>query len=200
MSELKKSFADARESVWAELWESLGGVYLNRDGWRQDKLMVEHGHWRVTLDFHAHGGYHSYAGYTRLRAAFENPEGFRFKVTPQGLLERVGKLLGLQDVESGDPEFDRAFVVQSNDEERVKGIIDDELLRSFLRQEPQAFVGLVEPHGDTSERYPDGMDEVLMEVPGKVTDTERLERLYLTFARLLALLCEEGRAYESAAG
>lgn len=200
MTELKTSFMGHEDAVWSELWEAMGGVYLNREGWRQDKLMVEHGPWLITLDFHTHGGYRSQAAYTRFSTAFENPEGFHFKVVPQGLLERVGKLLGLQDVEMGDPAFDKTFLVKSNDEARAREVLDDALLRQFLGEEPEAFVGLVEVHGDRKKEYPDGVDEVIMEIPGKVVDTERLKRLYMTFARTLSGLCEAGGAYETKGG
>lgn len=197
VSDLKSSFVDHEEAVWAELWEAMGGVYLNREGWRQDKLMVEHGDWIITLDFHTHGGYRTQAIYTRLRAAFENPEDFHFKVVPQGLAETVGKLLGMQDVETGDPEFDKTFIVKSNDEPRVGEVLDDPVLRQFLREEPEAFLGLVSMRGDRRDEYPDGVDEVVMEIPGKVEDADRLKRLYMTFARTLAGLCEAGAAYET---
>ncbi len=200
MTKLMSSFVDHEEAVWKELWEAMGGVYLNREGWRQDKLMVEHGHWLITLDFHTHGGYRSHADYTRLRAAFENPEDFYFKVVPQGLLEAVGKFLGLQDVESGDKEFDKTFIVKSNDEKRARGVIDDAVLRKFLKEEPEAFVGLVDVGGAREDEYPEGVDEVIMEIPGKVVDTVRIKRLYMTFSRTLAGLCEEGAAYETKGG
>lgn len=197
MSDLKSSFVDYEDAIWAELWAAVGGVYLNREGWRQDKLLVEHGPWIITLDFHTHAGYRSQATYTRFGVAFENPEAFHFKLVPQGLLESVGKLLGLQDVELGDPEFDKAFIIKSNDEARVREVLDDPVLRQFLREEPEAFVGLVEVHGDRAQHYPDGVDEVIMEIPGKVVDTDRLKRLYMTFARTLSGLCEAGDAYET---
>lgn len=200
MSELKTSFWGLEEAVWSGLWEAMGGVYLNREGWRQDKLLVEHGPWLITLDFHTHGGYRSHAEYTRFRAAFENPEGFRFKVVPQGLLEAVGKLLGLQDVEMGDPIFDKIFIVKSNDEARAREVLDDAVLRQFLGEEPEAFVGLVEAGSARKAEYPEGVDEVIMEIPGKVVDGERLKRLYMTFARTLSGLCEAGAAYETKGG
>lgn len=200
MSDLKSSFLDHEDAIWAELWEGVGGVYLNREGWRQDKLMVEHGHWIITLEFHTHGGYHTNANYTRFRVAFENPEDFHFKLVPQGLLDTVGKLLGLQDVELGDPEFDKAFLIKSNDEARVREVLDDPVLRQFLREEPEAFVGLVSVHGDRAAQFPDGVEEVVMEIPGKVVDIERLKRLYMTFARTLSGLCEAGAAYETRGG
>jgi Protein of unknown function (DUF3137) len=197
LSDLKSSFVDYEEAIWAELWKAMGGVYLNREGWRQDKLLVEHGDWIITLDFHSHGGYRTNAIYTRFRAAFDNPEDFHFKVVPQGALNTVGKLLGLQDVETGDPEFDKAFIVKSNDEARVKEVLDDPVLRQFLREESESFVGLVSVGGDRRNEYPDGVDEVLMEIPGKVVDTDQLKRLYMTFSRTLAGLCEAGAAYET---
>jgi len=197
VSDLKSSFMDYEDAIWAELWASVGGVYLNEEGWRQDKLMVEHGPWIITLEFHTHGGYRTQATYTRFRVAFENPEKFHFKVAPQGLLDSVGKLLGLQDVELGDTDFDKTFLVKSNNEARVREVLDDAVLRNFLREEPEAVIALISVVGDRAKEFPEGVDEVVMEIPGKVVDVDRLKRLYMTFSRTLSGLCESGAAYET---
>ena len=60
-----------------------------------------------------------------MRAPYVNPEGFRFTIYRKGFFSDLGKLLGMQDIEVGDPEFDEAFIIKGNDEDRVR----DALLR-----------------------------------------------------------------------
>ena len=75
------------------------------------------------------------------------------------------------------------------------------VIRSVLgTKKTVAFVGLVEPGTSRRAEYPEGVDEVIMEIPGKVVDSERLKRLYMTFARTLSGLCETGAAYETQGG
>jgi sensor c-di-GMP phosphodiesterase-like protein len=51
---------------------------------------------------------------TRLRE-----EGFRFAIYRKGFFSDLGKLMGMQDIEVGDPEFDEAFIIKGNDESKV---------------------------------------------------------------------------------
>ena len=55
-----------------------------------------------------------------MRAPYVNPEGFRFTIYRKGLFSDLGKLLGMQDIEVGDPEFDEAFIIKGNDESKVR--------------------------------------------------------------------------------
>ena len=55
-----------------------------------------------------------------MRAPYVNPEGFRFTIYRKGIFSELGKLLGMQDIEVGDPEFDEAFIIKGNDEFKVR--------------------------------------------------------------------------------
>ena len=68
---------------------------------------------------------YSHVTYTRMRAPYINPEGFRYTIYRKGLFSDLGKLLGMQDIEVGDPEFDEAFIIKANDEGRVRELFAD---------------------------------------------------------------------------
>ena len=67
----------------------------------------------------------SYVAYTRMRAPYVNPEGFRFTIYRKGVFSDLGKLLGMQDIEVGDPDFDEAFIIKGNDESKVRDLFAD---------------------------------------------------------------------------
>ena len=46
-------------------------------------------------------------------APYVNPDGFRFKIYRKSIFTGIGKALGMQDVDIGDEEFDREFVVHA---------------------------------------------------------------------------------------
>ena len=76
--------------------------------------------------------------YTRMRAPYVNPEGFRFTIYRKGLFSELGKLLGMQDIEVGDPEFDEAFIIKGNDEARVRELFADPKLRPLILAQPRS--------------------------------------------------------------
>jgi hypothetical protein len=55
---------------------------------------------------------------------FEWPDQYlRFEVFPDGIWPRIGRLIGMEDIEIGSPEFDRDYVIRSNDIPAVKGFL-----------------------------------------------------------------------------
>lgn len=59
--------------------------------------------------------------WTALEAAAERADpGFALRVTREGLGARLAKLVGGQDVEVGNPDFDARFRVQASDAERAR--------------------------------------------------------------------------------
>ena len=68
-----------------------------------------------------------------MRAPYINSEGFRFTIYRKGIFSGLGKMLGMQDIEVGDPEFDEAFIIQGNNEPRVQHLFADRALRALVQ-------------------------------------------------------------------
>ena len=84
---------------------------------RATRSRLHVGPWTITLDTYTESTRRqSHVTYTRMRAPYVNPEGFRFTIYRKGFFSDLGKLLGMQDIEVGDPEFDEAFIIKGNDE------------------------------------------------------------------------------------
>src|SRR5947199_210805 len=80
--------------------------------WGGGKVQAHVGPWTVTLDTHVVSNGETSTTYTRMRAPYVNPDGFRFTIYRKGFFSDLGKLLGMQDIEVGDPEFDEAFILK----------------------------------------------------------------------------------------
>jgi hypothetical protein len=193
MSEASRKHHETQEEIWRKLSEELGGQFVNETGWRQDKVRVRHGEWSVILDFGSHRGYRYEAIYTRFRGACANPDGFRVHVFRQELVHGLGRLLGMQDVRVGDPKLDPMFVIKTNDEGRVRRLMDDEPLRTLMQNEPDLEVTIRDRSEDFSEAFPEGVDELVVEVPGKIEEKEHLRRLYDIFGLLLGRIASTGK-------
>ncbi len=61
---------------------------------------------------------------------------FRFRIEKQSLKHEIGKLFGMQDVIIGHPAFDKRFLIQSNDEAKVKDIFSNAEVSATLLQHP----------------------------------------------------------------
>ena len=101
-------FGPSKDEVWRQLSEDIGAEFIEGGFCKGSKVQAHVGPWTVTLDTHTDSSGESSTTYTRMRAPYVNPEGFRFTIYRKGLFSELGKLLGMQDIEVGDFEFDEA--------------------------------------------------------------------------------------------
>ena len=135
-----------------------------------------------------------------MRAPYVNPEGFRFTIYRKGLFSDLGKLLGMQDIEVGDPEFDEAFIIKGNDESRVRELFADPEVRPLIQDQPKIRLEVKDSEGWFGPVFPEDVDELHFQVVGVIKDVERLKALFDLFAAVLDRLCRIGSAYKQEPG
>ena len=191
----KPGFAQVQDEVWQRLRAHLG------ERWDGARVVVHAGPWMVLLD--SFGTESKRGGYTRLSAPFANPETFRFTIYEEGPFSWLGKLLGMQDIEIGEPPFDEAWVVQSNSPPKVRTVLGNPQLQALLPSLPACELTLRDAEGDFDHLESSGdqedqppHDELLFSCAGLLDDPARLERMYQLFAITLIQLCSLSAAYE----
>jgi hypothetical protein len=193
-------FGPSKEEVWRQLCHEIGAEFVEGGFWKGSKVQVQVGPWTVTLDTVTHHHQHGHTTYTRVRAPYVNPDGFRFTLSRKGVFSELGKLLGMQDIEVGDPEFDEAFIIQGNDEFRVRDLFAEAGLRSLALAQPKLRLSVKDDEGWFGARFPDGVDELHFQVVGVIRDIGRLKELFDLFAAVLDRLCRIGSAYKEDPG
>jgi outer membrane protein assembly factor BamB len=134
--------------------------------------------------------------YTRIRAPFINKDGFRFTVYRKSIFSGLGKMLGMQDVEVGYPEFDEAFIIKGNDETKLRALFANERIRQLIEMQPHIYLTVKDDEGWFRSQFPEGVDELYFRASGVIKDLDRLKSLYYLFAETLNHLCHIGSAYE----
>lgn len=183
---LLRLFGPSRAKVWRELSKKLGGQYHEGGFFGTDRVQVHVSDWIVTLDTYTESSGNSSQTYTRLRAPYVNSEGLRFTIYRSGFLSTIGKSLGLvQDIEVGFPRFDREFIIQGNDPQKVCALFANPRIRTLLESQPRVHLHVADDEGWFGPTFPEGVDELYFRVPGVVKDLGRLERLFALFAEIL---------------
>ncbi len=91
-------------------------------GWltRPSAHFTHGGSW-VRINIYSTGG-EDPTYYTQ--AHFQWPEShLRCEVYPEGMWSRVGKLMGMEDIEIGSPEFDRAYIIKGSDPATLRNLL-----------------------------------------------------------------------------
>jgi hypothetical protein len=70
--------------------------------------------------------------YTRIQCWVHNPGDFRFNVYEERIKDRLFKIIGLQDISISDRSLDKRFIVQANDEARIRALLELHVVRAAL--------------------------------------------------------------------
>ena len=197
MALLREIFGPSKDQVWRQLCNEMGGEFTDRTFFRASKFSVRVKQWTITLDTYTSGDSDSSTTYTRMRAPYVNPDGFRFEVYRHGWSSGVGKFLGMQDIEVGVPDFDADFVIKGNDESKVRQLFSNPRIRQMIQYQPSIHLQVKDDEGWFGEIFPEGVDELHFEVTGVLKDSARLKALFELFAETLNHLCHIGAAYEN---
>ena len=196
MGKLREMFGPSQEEIWRQLSAEIGAEFVDGGTWNGDKVVARVKDWTITLD-----NYVAMVGkvpivLTRMRAPYVNRDDFRFKISRKSFFTGLGKALGMQDVEIGDAQFDDAFVIQGNDEAKLRALFANEKIRQLLSAQPEVAFGVSEDEGWFGAQFPEGVDELNFQIGADGNNKERLKQLFDLFAEVLNHLCAIGSAYD----
>src|SRR5262245_57735320 len=197
---LRKLFGPSKSAVWQQLSTEIGADFTQGRLWKGDRVDATHGEWTVTLDTFVVSTGKTVVVFTRLRAPYVNPDGFRFTIYRRGVFSDVAKWFGMQDIEIGHPAFDRDFILKATDESKLKRLLAGPKLRQLIESQSNVKLTVKDDEGWFGPKFPEGVDELLFTVPGVIKDVERLAGLFDLFAEVLDELCRIGSAYEDDPG
>jgi hypothetical protein len=197
MSLLRQLFGPSKQEIWQKLCAEIGGTYIG-GFWGGDKVQVSHEQWTITLDTYVVSTGKSTITYTRLRAPYVNPDGFRFTIYRRGFFSDIAKWFGMQDVEIGHENFDRDFIIKGDDTAKLRALFDSAMLRDLLEAQPQVLFAVKDSEGLFGVRFPSDTDELCFTVLGVIKDADRLKLLFELFSETLDQLCRIGSAYKQA--
>lgn len=194
MNTLKKIFHPDKKAIWRQLSDNINGEVVKGKSWQGIKIVARVNEWTVTLDTYITVVGNLPVTFTRFRAPYINKDGFRFLIYREDLAGKIQKLMGMQDIQVDYPEFDRSFIIQGNNEAKILQLFSNSKIRGLLQSQrfPQMWV-----RETKRELYPEGVDQLCLQVPQLIRDLENLQALYELFSETLNHLCHIGSAYEN---
>jgi hypothetical protein len=187
----RRLFGPGKDEVWRQLAAALGAEHVKGRFGTGGKVRATHGAWMITLDTYAVSTGHSTQVYTRIRAPFVNPLGFRFTIWRRGFFSDIAKRFGMQDIEVGEPSFDHDFIVKASDETLVRALLSHARIRELIQKQPRLDLSV---KGDRRR----GTSVLHFVVAGVIKDVARLTLLYQLFAEVLDQLNRMGLARSDA--
>ncbi len=196
MSKRKSIFGSSKDEIWTQIAADIGGEFIEGGFWGTDVLIYKHGEWQILLDTYIVSTGTSSHTVTRMRAPFVNKDDLYFKISREGFFSSIGKFFGMQDIEIGDPFFDKQFVIKGNNQEKIKLLLDDSRIRELCQSQPRIHLSIKDDEGWFGTDFPEGVDELYFECVGVIKETERLKALFGLFCLVLQRLVQIDSAYE----
>jgi hypothetical protein len=161
-----------RDNAWKQLAGEVGGEFIDGGMFRSSKVQARVQQWTLTLDTYTLSSGDSSTTFSRLRSPLQNKDGFQLKLFREGLVGKLDKALGGQDIEIGVPDFDDAFVIQGNNETKLQALLSDVKIRQLIQAQRSITLSLKG-------------EELRFEAQGVIKDVPRLKSLFELFGELL---------------
>ncbi|UOQ74039.1 hypothetical protein [Hymenobacter cellulosilyticus] len=131
MSTIRTFSAPSEESLWPQVSADLAREpdlleYSARLEQRGLTVLVD-------IDVDLGGGFEGGMSTTTLTASVPGNPALRFALHEQDWVHELGKLLGLTDVELGDPALDDAFIITTNDADALRQLLTPGIREVLLR-------------------------------------------------------------------
>jgi hypothetical protein len=85
--------------------------------------------------------------YAAIRVAVDNPIGITFSFAEEGLLSKIGRSLGIEDVSIGDARFDKEFIVKGKPPEFLRTVLIPEIREKFYEAWDRGARGILKLRG-----------------------------------------------------
>lgn len=191
MEKQLERFGLIKDAAWHRILNGVGDNLLNHNYLKDQRIELDIGDWAITIDSYSTNE----KTYTRLRAPYINTENFRFKVFRKGFFSNLMKLFGMQDIEIENTAFDENFIIQATDKDKIKALFSDYLIREMIMNLDSVLIQVKEDESWFKDKYPNGIDELYIEVPVLVQDIEQLEVMFLILAKIFQYLCNISKGY-----
>ena len=196
MRKRRSIFGSSKDEIWTQIAADIGGEFIEGGFWGKDVLIYRHGEWKILLDTYVVSTGTSSYSVTRMRAPFINKDDLYFKISREGFFSSIGKFFGMQDIEIGDPFFDKQFIIKGNNPEKIKLLLGDDRIKELCQTQPRIHLSIKDDEGWFGTDFPEGVDELYFECVGVIKETVLLKALFGLFCLILQRLVQIDSAYE----
>lgn len=189
------------EYVWRNFADEKGGETVeSREGSELVELSIPVPGIEATVTFTpvVHQGRKKHRGTTAM-LPFEPDDAFIFAIQTEKWIDQVGKAFGLQDVQVQDQLFDSQFLIQGNEEQKIRSLFTDLRLRELLLLQPPSQLRVITDSSQFDPEWfvPEGLHTIVYRQDALLEKIDQLQNVYdiltCTLQQLGALGSVRGR-------
>jgi hypothetical protein len=174
--------------------EENNGNYIERTYWHSPKAEIPFKNWKIIFDnyteYRNSGNLTLEQIYTRVVAPIKSNDNFKFDIYRKTTFSSIPKIFGAQDVEIGNKEFDKSFIIKANNEFKIKAFLNKKELRTQIENFEKINLQISDQKGIWEEKLPEKEFELSFFVEEPICEMKKLDSIYLLFEAMLCQLEE----------
>lgn len=173
------------QNIWQEFAQETGGTFKEGYSWISDSTEIEHKNWKIIFDnFTVWSGKYS-TKTTRVIAPIILTDGFRFEIYREEFIRKIEKLFGAQDIKIGYPDFDKAFIIKSNNEFKIKVLLRNKEIRELIEAQTEVNLEISDQKGIWGEKLQKNEYELSYFMDGEIKNIQTLKSLLELFKLII---------------
>lgn len=174
-----------KNNIWAEFSKEINGKFIKGYSWHSDRTEVEYNNWKIIFDNYTLWSGKYSTEMTRVIVPFISVDNFKFQIYRNSFLRKIEGLFGVQDVKIGRTDFDKAFVIKSNNVFKIKSLLQNQKIRRIIELQKEVNILISDQKGIWDEKLPENEFELSFFADGEIRDFECLKSLLNLFKEMI---------------
>ena len=174
---MKEQESDIR--IWEAFAEKIEGEYIPRKHWNSDRTLFHYKNFKIYFDYFTYytsGKASLSKTFTRVVIPYKSNDDFQFNIYEDELIFKIAKIFGFQDVKIGNEEFDKKYIIKTNNEQKLKNIFNSTTLHKKIENFENASLLISKKYGVWEEELPENEYELSFVLNYHVKDLETLTK------------------------
>ena len=162
---------------WQEFAEHIQGEFVKKSFWHTSKVEKNYKGNRIVFENYTTGDETSQTC-TKVTAFLYLKKDFIFQVYNSNFFTTIAKYFGMQDILIGSPDFDKKYIVKSNDGFKIKQLLRTPEVRNEIENFKYIYITLSKSKTFWNRKAPENLYELCYNTHKDIKDFKELETIY----------------------
>lgn len=175
--------------IFEQLAHDLNGEFIERNYDQSAKAKIALHKSYILFDNHTEfrtAGHSTVdLSYTRVVAPLKLKKEFIFTIERETILDKIFIFFGAQDVELGIAEFDKEYIIKSNDENMLKLILSKAEILEMIKRLGKVNLSISKYQGIWGDKLPENHFELSFFVENMINELDTFKLVYSLFVEII---------------
>ncbi|REH01647.1 hypothetical protein [Flavobacterium aquicola] len=182
---MQNIFDPKKINIWEIFANEHSGKFIEGESWHSDRAEINYSEFKIIFDNYTLWSGKYSQEFTRVVVPFISRNNFTFEIYRNDILSSIEKIFGAQDIKIDIKEFDDLFIIKSNNELKVKSLLQNKKIRELIQKQIEGNLEISQHNSIWKPMLPKNEYQLLYYQEGKIADIEKLKSLLNLFIELI---------------